>query len=334
MATNRDLLKEAIADAKTVKETAIANAKAALEESFGPFLREKLAAKLEEIEEAEDLGLTEMELEEKAYEADKENLTMEDETSSDVSEISLDELLAEIEEDEAPVEEEITEAKEDESEDNEEMSIEDMTEEDLKSFIEGVIKDMVAAGELEAAEGGEGEEMDMDMEMGDEEGEEDVNIDELLAELEGTNENVEEDVYEEEGVEEAKKKAKKSEPESEEKEKEKELEEAYAAIKTLRSELQEINLLNAKLLYTNKLFRNKSLTESQKVKVLAAFDKAKTKQEAQLIYETLLGSVATIAKSPIKESLGSASKALGSVAKPIIENDAFARMRELAGLKK
>jgi len=334
MATNRDLLKEAIADAKTVKETAIANAKAALEESFGPFLREKLAAKLEEIEEAEDLGLTEMELEEKAYEADKENLTMEDGTSEDVSEISLDELLAEIEEDEVSVEEEITEAKEDESEDNEEMSIEDMTEEDLKSFIEGVIKDMVAAGELEAAEGGEGEEMDMDMEMGDEEGEEDVNIDELLAELEGTNENVEEDVYEEEGVEEAKKKAKKSEPESEEKEKEKELEEAYAAIKTLRSELQEINLLNAKLLYTNKLFRNKSLTESQKVKVLAAFDKAKTKQEAQLIYETLLGSVATIAKSPIKESLGSASKALGSVAKPIIENDAFARMRELAGLTK
>ena len=336
MATNRDLLKEAIADAKTVKETAIANAKAALEESFGPFLREKLAAKLEEIEEANDLGLTEMELEEKAYEAGKENLTMEDETSEDVSEISLDELLAEIEEDEAPVEEEITEAKEDESEDNEEMSIEDMTEEDLKSFIEGVIKDMVAAGELEAAEGGEGEEMEMDMEMEPEEGgeEEDVNIDELLAELEGTNENVEEDMYEEEGVEEAKKKAKKSEPESESEEKEKELEEAYAAIKTLRSELQEINLLNAKLLYTNKLFRNKSLTESQKVKVLAAFDKAKTKQEAQLIYETLLGSVATIAKSPIKESLGSASKALGSVAKPIIENDAFARMRELAGLTK
>jgi len=93
-------------------------------------------------------------------------------------------------------------------------------------------------------------------------------------------------------------------------------------------------LLNAKLLYTNKIFRNKSLTESQKVKVLAAFDKAKNKQEAQLIYETLLGSVATTAKSPIKESLGSASKALGSVAKPIIENDAFARMRELAGLTK
>ena len=352
MATNRDLLKEAIADAKTVKETAIANAKAALEESFGPFLREKLAAKLEEIEEAEDLGLTEMELEEKAYEADKENLTMEDGTSEDVSEISLDELLAEIEEDEVSVEEEITEAKEDESEDNEEMSIEDMTEEDLKSFIEGVIKDMVAAGELEAAGGDEDEEMDMDMdmEMGDEEEmpeegeseEEDVNIDELLAELEeGTEEDMEKgEVDPKTGLPLPPKeyggiKGGMVGEEMEEEEKTKaELEEAYAAIKTLRSELQEINLLNAKLLYTNKLFRNKSLTESQKVKVLAAFDKAKNKQEAQLIYETLLGSVATIAKSPIKESLGSASKALGSVAKPIIENDAFARMRELAGLTK
>ena len=337
MATNRDLLKEAIADAKTVKETAIANAKAALEESFGPFLREKLAAKLEEIEEANDLGLTEMELEEKALKADEENLTMEDETSGDVSEISLDELLAEIEEDEAPVEEEITEAKEDESEDNEEMSIEDMTEEDLKSFIEGVIKDMVAAGELEAAEGGEGEEMEMEMgteeempEEGEEEMmEEEVNIDELLAELDETKSEEMEEAKKEE-VEEVKK-----EEEMEEAKKMKaDLDEAYAAIETLRSELQEINLLNAKLLYTNKIFRNKSLTESQKVKVLAAFDKAKNKQEAQLIYETLLGSTATTAKSPIKESLGSASKALGSVAKPIIENDAFARMRELAGLKK
>jgi hypothetical protein len=54
MANNRDLLKEAIADAKAVKETAIANAKAALEESFGPFLREKLSQKISEMEETEE----------------------------------------------------------------------------------------------------------------------------------------------------------------------------------------------------------------------------------------------------------------------------------------
>ena len=115
-----------------------------------------------------------------------------------------------------------------------------------------------------------------------------------------------------------------------------ELEEAYGVIKHLKSELNEINLLNAKLLYTNKIFRSKSLTESQKIRVLTAFDKAKTKKEAQLVYETLTeGLKVSITKTSIKESLGSASKSLGSaIKKPIIENDAFARMRELAGLKK
>ena len=171
------------------------------------------------------------------------------------------------------------------------------------------------------------------------ESEEEVNIDELLAELDET--SVEEgsltnakgkDEYVTDKTEEDD--APYSKKEAEKISFEEELKEAYAAIETLRSELQEINLLNAKLLYTNKIFRNKSLTESQKVKVLAAFDKAKNKQEAQLIYETLLGSVATVAKSSIKESLGSASKALGNATKPIIENDAFARMRELAGLTK
>jgi hypothetical protein len=90
--------------------------------------------------------------------------------------------------------------------------------------------------------------------------------------------------------------------------------------------------LNAKLLYTNKIFRNKSLTETQKVNVLTAFDKATSKKEVELVYNTLTESLkASATKAPIKESLGSASKVLGgATSKPIIENDAFARMRELA----
>ena len=57
MSTNRDLLKEAIADAKAVKETAIANAKAALEEDFTPQIKFMLAAQiLAEEEEEEDLS--------------------------------------------------------------------------------------------------------------------------------------------------------------------------------------------------------------------------------------------------------------------------------------
>jgi len=248
-----------------------------------------------------------------------------DDNNEGLDEISLDELLAELEES-PEVEEKLYEAKEDEEKDekDEEMSLEDMSEDDLKSFIEDVIKDMVANKELEAGHEGiedeegaeeEGEPTDepADDEPADEEpaDEEEVDLEELLAEM-----NVEEP--------------------KEEDTKEEELEEAYGVIKHLKSELNEINLLNAKLLYTNKIFRSKSLTESQKIKVLTAFDKAKTKKEAQLVYETLTeGLKVSITKTSIKESLGSASKSLGNaIKKPIIENDAFARMRELAGLKK
>ncbi len=45
-----DLLKEAIADAKAVRETALANAKMALEEAFTPQLKSMLSAKLKEDE--------------------------------------------------------------------------------------------------------------------------------------------------------------------------------------------------------------------------------------------------------------------------------------------
>jgi hypothetical protein len=331
MATNRDLLAEAIADAKTVKATAIANAKAALEEAFTPHLTQMLSAKLQEMdtdEMVDDVDDAEAEID-------------------SMDEVTLDELLAELNSDD----EKMNEAKgeEKEEEESEEMSIEDMDEDDLKSFIEDVIKDMVSAGELEAGhegmeneegaeapeteeteageaeeEGAEGEEEEIDVDalLEEEEMEEEVTLDELLAELEGMEEEETESLEEKVEDEEMKK----------------ELEEAMATIAILKKDLNEINLLNAKLLYTNKIFRSKSLTESQKVKVLTAFDKATSKKEVELVYETLSEGlkVSTInTKSPIKESLGSASRALGSAAsKPIIENDAFSRMRELAGLKK
>ncbi len=331
MATNRDLLKEAIADAKAVKETAIANAKAALEEAFTPYLKEKLSAKLNEMDE------------EMYEEADKtmDEMEMEDEAMA-TEEISLDELLAELDEEsdmeENYMEEELYEAKGEE----EEMNIEDMSEDDLKHFIEDVIKDMVQAGELEAGheemenEEGEEEEESEEMEMGEEEElEEEFDINEILAELE---------------LDEYSEKSKDSTPKSKNsifskgkdeyvtdvtETRKASFNESLAlkkTIETLKSELNEINILNAKLLYTNKIFRNKSLTESQKVKVLTAFDKTTTKKEVELVYETLLESLkVSTTKTPIKESMSSASKVLGGVtSKPIIENDAFSRMRELA----
>jgi hypothetical protein len=272
--------------------------------------------------------------------------------------MDLDELLRELDE-MSEVEEDITEGEEDlinnpkgstahgnvaeEEEmemDEEEINLEDMSEDDLKSFIESVIADMVAAGELEGnIEGG----MEDEEEFEASEDEEEVNIDELLAELKerkkyGGNKGdipsskrgkIRKDTAEDEGVEDYKKKIK---------DMKEELDEAYSTINTIKSEINEVNLLNAKLLYTNKIFKAKNLTESQKVKILESFDKATTTKEAKLIYETLINDVKE-KKTSINESLfkSSASKSIGTVSqkKPIIEvNEQFARWQILAGIKK
>jgi hypothetical protein len=120
-----------------------------------------------------------------------------------------------------------------------------------------------------------------------------------------------------------------------------ELSEAYATVKTLKTELNEINLLNAKLLYTNKVFRGKNLTESQKVKVLGAFDKATNVKEVKLVFETIDGSVKTkVSNKSISEgfrSKGSASNMAvnkkETKKQPIVEsNEMVARFKKLAGI--
>ena len=387
MTNNRDLLKEAIADAKAVKETAIANAKAALEEAFTPYLKEKLAAKLSEMDdmdEAKEMDeMKEKDMEEnydmdeakemdeandkKGYEGQmgmKKLGTKEMEEAADMDEakemdeMDLDELLRELDEMEEGEKEEMMEGEEDlinnpggagnlpksqdmveeeevETSEEEEIDIENMSEDDLKSFIEGVIADMVAAGELEGEmKGEEGEEMES-------EEEEEISIDELMnglnerkkyggnkGDVPAAKRGDKKDTAEEEGVEDYKKKLKEVEAK---------LEEAYAAIETVKSDLNEVNLLNAKLLYTNKIFRAKNLTESQKVKVLAAFDKAATTKEAKLVYETLSEGL-NEKKSSVNESMiGGASKVAGiaPTKKPILEvNNQFARWQTLAGITK
>ena len=51
-----DILKEAIADAKAVRETALENAKMALEEAFTPQIKSMLSAKLKEEEDDKEEG--------------------------------------------------------------------------------------------------------------------------------------------------------------------------------------------------------------------------------------------------------------------------------------
>ena len=121
----------------------------------------------------------------------------------------------------------------------------------------------------------------------------------------------------------------------------KELKEAKTVIKHLQNELNEVNLLNSKLLYTNKIFKAKNLTENQKIKVLKAFDKAETVQEAKTIFETLNENlIAKTTKSNIRESIGFASKSAGVAPKrplteqKVVEEDAMvSRFKKLAGIK-
>ena len=346
---NRDILKEAIADAKAVKETAIANAKIALEEAFTPFLQTTLSTRLaemdrEEMKEDEDNEIKEEYMDEDMYE----------EKDSMKDEIDLDELLRELEDMDEVINDpkgpgahgniapnsisdtDLMEAEE--AEDKEEFDIESMSEEDLKSFIEDVISDMVEAGELEAGHEG----MEDEVEDEEEEEEEEVDLDELLREMELDSDDLEDTTSNDVAYEKAfsaMDEAKKMKKEKDEMKKE--LDEAYKALNKIKSELNEINLLNSKLLYSNKVFKAKNLTESQKVKVLAAFDKATSKKEAQLVYETVMENLnaQTTTKRPMTESVrGMASRVIAgaqNTKQPIIEvNSAFERMQKLAGIKK
>lgn len=408
---NRDFLKEAIADAKAVKESAIANAKVALEEAFSPQVQAMFASKLEEMEkedvkeeddkvkEAKDDaemkeemsnpvmrkglkgdGPAEKETEKMRFKEEDDKKV--DESKEDVSEEDkeLDEILAELEKEDLKEdartdaeeegykdgikdakkdiedklddikleEDERTDAEEEgyldgekdekEDEEDEDIDLDDLSEEDLKKFIEDVIEDMVKAGEIEA---GESFEDDVDVDVSDE-GEIEVEDDEETSVdiSEDARTDAEEEGYKD-GIKDAKADAKKAIDKIKLEEKEKELDEAYATVKALRTELNEINLLNAKLLYTNKVFRGKNLTEAQKVKVLGAFDKAETIKEVKLVFETIDGSVTSkVSNKSISESYrakGSASnmKANTNVSKkqPIVESDEMvARFKKLAGI--
>ena len=115
-----------------------------------------------------------------------------------------------------------------------------------------------------------------------------------------------------------------------------ELEEAYLTIESLQKTINEVNLLNAKLLYTNKLFRTFELNENQKVKVLENFDRTSSVREVKLVFSTLAENLNVSKKKRTVVKEGYASKTTKSSApKKIISegNDMAARWKKLAGLK-
>jgi hypothetical protein len=308
MSNNTKIFSEAIAEAKAIRETAMVNAKLALEEAFTPRIQEMMSDKLSALAEEDEM--------EEGYGQEEMNN----------EEISLEELLAELDGlEESADEETMEEGKEEIDENLDEAAAEDevgeITVDELKDIIRDVLSDVM---------GGEGEEEEM--EMGDEEMEaeeevedEEISLDEILAEIASLDE---ENLDEMSGTSMREpsssaaagadqlinmvKSAIKSSPAMASKimkalqdagaasgaamrneADNSELEEAMNAIATLRSELNEVNLLNAKLLYVNKLFKAKNLNESQKVKVINAFDRAETVREAKNVYDTLSESLST-----------------------------------------
>ena len=215
----------------------------------------------------------------------------------------------------------------------------DLSIEDFKNLVRDVVADVLAGGAGEgmgddmgdldgdAAGLDLGDGSDMGDDLGDDKLGEEFNLDEILAELS------EEDDAELPGapkefggikggmVGEAK---------------DEELEEAVKTIEELRASLNEMNLFNAKLLYANKIMEAKSLNNTQKAKVLNAFDKANNLNEVKAVYKTLNTTLDSVKKVQLKESLGFASKAIGGApAKPILEENAYVtRFQQLAGIKK
>ena len=383
---NKDLFKQAIAEAKSVREAAIANAKEALEETLTPHLKDMLAAKLQEMDaKSEEVEEVVNEVEEEVDEAmhkdkkdeamhskkkdeakHKDDDKMEEATTEEVDEAKHDDddKMEEtaIEEEEVTEEVPAVEEAEDDSEESEDEAEEADGDEDLKDLSVDQFKDMIR--DIIAQEIGHSDAPADDMDAGDIEGmgdepaaeepevaadEEEIDLDELIRELEDVAEgDVKENEIEEEVTEETSNQVEAqsdgksyninrvADVNEEAKENNSELDQALETIETLKKELNEVNILNSKLLYVNKIFKSTNLSESQKVNVIAAFDKAETVKEVKLVYETVSDNVGTKKETTIKEHKGSASKATGTTAKKpeiIAEvSDAVRRMQKLAGI--
>ena len=357
-----DLLKESIADAKAVRETALANAKTFLEESFANSMKEMFADKLKE-EMAEEGDEEEGKIEEKLASSNigkNDGLTAKTSKPSNPSALKSttsngkQEFDVKLEEDAS-------------SDDGDEVTSEELDE--ILAELEGDVSD-----EMHNQDPSEAPVTGADMGEGD-----DINLDELLAELEAEDAaapvpapapapvtpdaqapadqvpavpapaqvpSPSEGEYVGEVSTEEMAEALVAINEENESLK-KHLSEALSTVKFMKGVLSETNLLNAKLLYTNKLFKGKSLTEDQKLKIINTFDLTRNIREVKLAYTVLaesFNSGASVVKKKTNTTAqtiteGLASKPVSST-KPdstIVEPQAdemTSRFQKLAGIKK
>jgi len=376
-----NLLKEAIADAKAVRETAIANAKLALEEAFTPRLQSMLSNKIEEeLEENEELeeqsdtsgiGAGDNKLNQASGDDEEKNAETEKETAAYGSEdpnVKVVDKLMEADEDEKDEmkdekDEMMKEADMDMDKDEDgDVTINidadgDEDDDDMDMELEAIIKELEEDEDEKKEMEDEKDEMMKEMEKSEMEKKEmEDEKDEMMKEMEKSEMEKEKSEMEDEKDEMMKEEEElniesilaalkeeddeKDEMEKDEMEKaemyKEQLEEAYDTIRSLKSTLNEVNLLNAKLLFSNKLFKSQSLTESQKMRVIETFDRAHSLREVKLVYTTLAESLKTpVSKTKKLRTEGLASKAQTTTKpKQVISegNEMASRMKKLAGL--
>lgn len=309
----QDLLKEAIADAKAIRQVAIENAKASLAETFAPKIKRMVA---EEMNSEEDDSL----YEEDEYSEEDDSL---DETLFEMEGEETDDEMMEGED----IEDEMMEGEgmddeydgEDSDELDEILRELDMEEEDPMMEEEDMEEPEAAPVPKEAPV----------MKEPSKKSDLEEFIREMLSEMEGS---------EEEEEPSADMEAMKEELDS----KEEELQEAYRTVRFLKKKINESLLINSKLLYSGKLFRAHNLDESQKVSILESFDRATSIRETKLLYASLATTLNEI-KSKVnsksmrlKESRASKSTLNSTKPSPRIleENKMVSRLQQLAGIIK
>ena len=339
------LFSEAIADAKAVRATALANAKVLLEEAFTPKLKSMLSQKLKEELQEEPID--------EAGEVVGEMNAPDDVVTSE----EIDEILKELDS-------EMTEAAEGESTDVDAAPSKDVVPTspaapsvtsiagigDVKTVEAPAL--VVAPGQLPvavdtAADDGEstgaagvddGVPVDGDSSE-DPKDDEEINLEELLAELSETSDVSEFEVkkYDRNAARRDRDSVKEIIDLKEQ------FDEARKTVEFLREQLNEVNLLNAKLLYTNKVFKAHALNDSQKMKIIESFDLAKSVREVKLTFNNLSEALnfGKASKAPAKKAITEsfASQSTGTT-KPVEKivvasvNEMASRFQKLAGIKK
>ena len=310
-----DLLKSAIADAKAIKDTAMQNAKATLEES----IFYKVSPLLESRDEEEEKDKKEMD--------EKFDPSQLKKKSSDSSKSQMQEA------DNPEEEDDMKEAYDEEGEDGEEKD-----DQNESASLEEILAELEE--ELKSSNIGAGDNKvdNYDSDTEDPQGPKYFSRKDVMGALESMFSQA---IGESEGEDEEE-----DEKEKDMKQMQNELKEAYEVVNQLKGMLQEVNLLNSKLLYTSKLFRNYALSENQKKDILENFERVVTIREAKLLYSTYAkvheGVDANKGKKSKSITESFASKPTNSTAPSAAtksnivneSNNLRARLQELAGIIK